>query len=175
MFMGTVTVEKLRKTKDEILSSDKILDMFRKIKISHDWSFEGITPSQTSKLTHCYHRYPAKFIPQLVEKLLDEYIIGYGSFHVNDLFMGSGTTLACAIARGYFASGTDINYSAELISRAKCTPIEPALLKNKVSNFINDLSFLEGETLNSCKKYRPHIPKSKTERIEYLFEPKIIE
>ena len=174
MFMRTVTLEKLQKTKDEMLSSDKILDIFRKTKISHEWSFEGITPSQTSKLTHCYHRYPAKFIPQLVEKLLDEYIVGYSSFHVNDLFMGSGTTLASAVARGYFASGTDINYSAKLISRAKCTPIEPNLLKNKVDKFINDLSFLEGEALNSSKKYKPYIPKSKIERIEYWFEPKVI-
>ena len=174
VFMGTIALEKLQKTKNEILSADRILDKFRNTKISHEWSFEGTTPSQTSKLTHCYHRYPAKFIPQLVEKLLDEYSIGYGSFHVNDLFMGSGTTLASAVARGYSTSGTDINYSAELISRAKCTPIEPILLKNRVDKFINDLSFLEGEALNSSKKYKPCIPKSKIERIEYWFEPKVI-
>lgn len=172
--MQTIALEK-QHAKDKILASDKILDLFKKTKISHDWSFEGITPSQTSKLTHCYHRYPAKFIPQLVEKLMDEYLIGFDLFHVNDLFMGSGTTLACAIARGYFASGTDINYSAELIARAKCTPIEPTLLKNKVGKFIDDLSFLEGETLFTSGKYKPQIPRAKIERIEYWFEPKTIE
>ena len=103
--MQTITLEKL-KVKDKIIASDQILDLFKNTKISHDWSFAGTTPSQTSKLTHCYHRYPAKFIPQLVEKLMDEYLIGFGPFYVNDLFMGSGTTLACAIARGYFASTT---------------------------------------------------------------------
>ncbi|MFC1675089.1 hypothetical protein ACFL1K_04320, partial [Candidatus Omnitrophota bacterium] len=126
--MQTITLEKLQK-KNKILDPDQILDLFRNTRISPDWSFEGVTPSQTSKLSHCYHRYPAKFIPQLVEKLMDEYLIGYGPFHVNDLFMGSGTSLACAITRGYFASGTDINYSAELIARAKCFPIEPRILK----------------------------------------------
>lgn len=124
--MQTITLERLQ-VKNRILGPDQIIDLFKKTKISHDWSFEGFTPNRTSKLTHCYHRYPAKFIPQLVEKLMDEYLVGYGPFHVNDLFMGSGTILACAITRGYFASGTDINYSAELITKAKCTPIEPTL------------------------------------------------
>lgn len=172
--MQTITLEKLQ-VKDKVIASDQILDLFKKTKISHDWSFEGTTPSQTSKLTHCYHRYPAKFIPQLVEKLMDEYLIGFEPFHVNDLFMGSGTTLASAIARGYFASGTDINYSAELIAKAKCTPIEPTLLRNKVDKFINDLSFLEDKTLFASSKYKPQIPKSKIERIEYWFEPKTVE
>lgn len=172
--MQTIILEKSPK-KSRILDSDQILDLFKSTKISSDWSFEGTTPSQTSKLTHCYHRYPAKFIPQLVEKLMDEYLIGFGPFHVNDLFMGSGTTLACAIVRGYFASGTDINYSAELISKAKCTPIEPTLLKNKVGKFIDDLSFLEDKTLFTSSKYKPQIPKSKIERIGYWFEPKTVE
>ena len=172
--MQTILLEKLQ-AKDKNLDSDQILDLFRKTKISHDWSFEGVTPSQTSKLTNCYHRYPAKFIPQLVEKLMDEYLIGYGPFHVNDLFMGSGTTLACAITRGYFASGTDINYSAELITKAKCTPIEPTLLRNKVNKFIDDLSFLEGKALFISSKYKPQIPQAKIERIAYWFEPKTIQ
>jgi hypothetical protein len=173
--MSTITLEKLQKRKSVILSADEILDIFKKTKISHDWSFEGATPSQTSKFTHCYHRYPAKFIPQLVEKVMDEYLIGHGPYHVNDLFMGSGTTLACAIAKGYFASGTDINYSAELITQAKCTPIEPVLLRTKIDKFVSDLNFLEKTSLFYNKIYKPHIPKSKIERIEYWFEPKTIE
>jgi len=172
--MQTIILEKSPK-KSRVLDSDQILDLFKNTKISSDWSFEGTTRSQTSKLTHCYHRYPAKFIPQLVEKLMDEYLIGFGPFHVNDLFMGSGTTLASAIARGYFASGTDINYSAELIAKAKCTPIEPILLRNKVGKFIDDLSFLEDKTLFASSKYKPQIPKSKIERIEYWFEPRTVE
>jgi hypothetical protein len=173
--MGTLTLEKLQKNKHEILSEGQILDKFKKTMISHEWSFEGATPSQTSKLTHCYHRYPAKFIPQLVEKLMDEYLIGDGPFYVNDLFMGSGTTLACAIARGYFASGTDINYSAELIAKAKCAPIEPVFLKNKIVKFLDSLSFLEDNSLFSAHKHRIFIPESKIERIKYWFEPKTME
>ena len=42
--------------------------------INKEWSFEGCTPSITGKWTHCYHRYPAKFIPQLVEYFLDSHL-----------------------------------------------------------------------------------------------------
>ncbi|MBL7197770.1 MAG: hypothetical protein ISS47_06695 [Candidatus Omnitrophica bacterium] len=177
MFMGTtLAIPKQKKidNKNKFLNPRQIFDLFEKTEISPDWSFEGITPSQTSKLSHCYHRYPAKFIPQLVEKLMDEYLSGPGPFHVNDLFMGSGTTLACAIARGYYVTGTDINYSAELITRVKCTLIEPMLLKNKVDKFLGGLSFLNEASLLSSKKYKPHIPKSKIERIQYWFEPETI-
>jgi len=173
----TLTIPKQKKIngKSKFLDSSEILDLFKKTNISPDWSFEDIARSQTSKFSHCYHRYPAKFIPQLVEKLMDEYLTGHGPFRVNDLFMGSGTTLACAIGRGYYASGTDINYSAELITRAKCTPIEPILLKNRIAKFLEDLSFLNEDSLFSSKKYKPCIPKSKLERIQYWFTPEAIE
>ncbi len=172
--MKTITLQKAY-SKNRFLSADQILDKFKNKGIDPDWSFEGTTPSQTSKLTHCYHRYPAKFIPQLVEKLMDEFLIGYDSFQVNDLFMGSGTTLACAITRGYFTSGTDINYSAELITRAKCTPLEPAFLQTKVNKFLSDLNFLEEKILFIPKRFNPKIPETKIQRIQYWFDEKTIE
>lgn len=109
--------------KREILSNgifyspEEVIDIFSSLEVDKSWSFIEYKPSDTSKLTHCYHRYPAKFIPQLVEKLMDEYLIGIREPHVNDLFMGSGTTIVCAISRGYKASGIDINCISELITR----------------------------------------------------------
>ncbi len=63
----TLTIPKQKKieNKNKFLNSGQILDLFKKTKISPDWSFEGTPPSQTSKLSHCYHRYLAKFIPQI--------------------------------------------------------------------------------------------------------------
>ena len=85
--------------KDKLFSPSEIHDLFNSKDIDKDWSFIEYKPRETSKLTHCYHRYPAKFIPQLVEKLMDEYLVGIRSPHVNDLFMGCGTTIVCAIKR----------------------------------------------------------------------------
>ena len=45
-----------------------IKEEFKRIKVDKAWSFAEYKPSDTAKWTHCYHRYPAKFIPQLVEK-----------------------------------------------------------------------------------------------------------
>ncbi len=156
-------------------SVTEIFDLFQKKNIDKDWSFIEYKPSETSKLTHCYHRYPAKFIPQLVEKLFDEYIANIPEPHVNDLFMGSGTTIVCAITRGYIASGTDINYISELITRVKSTPIEPVLLRSRIEKLLSDLSFLEDNSFLFKPLIKPYIPEVNIDRIDYWFKPEIKE
>ncbi len=104
--MGTTSLIHRQELKDKtakLYTPAEMLELFQSTAIDKDWSFIEHKPSDTSKLTHCYHRYPAKFIPQLVEKLMDEYLIDIKEPHVNDLFMGSGTTIVCAITRGYKA------------------------------------------------------------------------
>ncbi len=147
---------------NRINSSKEIIELFSRKEIDEDWSFDYLKPSDTNKLTHGYHRYPAKFIPQLVEKLLDEYITGKEAY-INDPFMGSGTTIATAVSRGLKASGTDINKVAYLISKVKSTPIEPIYLDRKICEFI--------ERLEDLEKIEPVIPKS--ERIDYWFREDI--
>ncbi len=124
-------------------SRKEIINLFNTKKIDEDWSFEGYKPSDTGKWTHDYHRYPAKFIPQLVEKLIDEYI-PYKDAHINDPFMGCGTTIVTAISRGFKASGTDINKIAHLITKVKSTPIEPEYLNKKIEQLMSRLKVLNG-------------------------------
>ena len=102
-----------------------VLKRFEETKVDPSWSFAECGRKETNKWTHGYHRYPAKFIPQIVERLFDEYITDSNA-HINDPFFGSGTTIVSAIARGYRASGTDINGIAYLMTKVKSTPIEPA-------------------------------------------------
>ncbi|MEO0185393.1 MAG: hypothetical protein ABIL20_06315, partial [candidate division WOR-3 bacterium] len=45
--------------------STRILQYFDKLKFDDSWSFQGLTQKDTNYITHGYHRYPAKFIPQL--------------------------------------------------------------------------------------------------------------
>ena len=40
-----------------------ILKLFRTIKTDPSWAFADKTRKDTSYITHGYHRYPAKFIP----------------------------------------------------------------------------------------------------------------
>jgi len=127
--------------------------------INDDWSFKNLKPSETGKWTHNYHRYPAKFIPQLVEKLFDKYITNKNS-RIDDPFMGSGTTIVTAISRGLKASGTDISPIAYLITKVKATPIKPEYLNKKIKQLFIKLD---------DPKITPLIPENHIERINYWF------
>ena len=52
-----------------------------------NWSFANLKPSQTLWGPHGYHRYPAKFIPQLVWRLIEDYSTAHSL--VGDPFLGS--------------------------------------------------------------------------------------
>ena len=101
-------IKKSERLSVNIYSADEIKALFKEKDIDKSWSFSEYKSSETGKWTHNYHRYPAKFIPQLVEALIDEYIFTENA-HINDPFMGCGTTIVTAISKGFKASGTDIN------------------------------------------------------------------
>jgi DNA modification methylase len=88
-----------------------------------DWSFAGLRRSETLWGPHGYHRYPAKFIPQLVRRLIERYSAP-GDL-VGDCIVGSATTGVEALRAGRRFWGSDIHPVALMIGRAKCTPIEP--------------------------------------------------
>jgi DNA modification methylase len=121
-----------------MITQDEILHIFKTKSIDSDWSFIEYKPSDTGKWSHNYHRYPAKFIPQPVEKLIDEYI-QHKDAHINDPFYGCGTTIVTAISRGFKASGTDINKIAYLMTKVKSTPIEPKYLDIKIKQSLSKL------------------------------------
>jgi len=91
-----------------------------------DWSFAKAKTSETLWGPHGYHRYPAKFIPQLVRRIIEQY--SRPEDLVGDTFLGSGTTGVEALRCKREFWGIDINPIAVFISRVKCTPLEPAAL-----------------------------------------------
>jgi DNA modification methylase len=93
---------------------------------ANDWSFAFLKTSETLWGPHGYHRYPAKFIPQLVRRLIDTYSCP-GDL-VGDTFVGSATTGIEALRSGRHFWGSDVNPVALLIGRAKCIPLLPAAL-----------------------------------------------
>jgi len=147
----------------------EIINYFKEKEIDKKWSFEGFKPSDTGKWTHCYHRYPAKFIPQLVEALIQEYISSENA-HINDPFMGSGTTIVTGISKGFKSSGTDINGIAYLMTKVKSTPIEPGYLEKKVSQILLKISFLASNKTLFLDDTIPLIPEKHLERIDYWFD-----
>lgn len=154
--------------KKPIYSTGQTVESSSKQKIEKKWSFSKYNKLDTNKWTHGYHRYPAKFIPQLVEKLLDEYVKEDYAF-VNDPFMGSGTTIVSAVARGYHASGTDINKISYLITKVKSTPIEPTYLDAKLFDFFQKVDALKLPSNFIQEIVEPLIPERHIERIDYWF------
>ena len=148
---------------------EEIIHEFHIKEIDEEWSFSKYKPSDTGKWTHDYHRYPAKFIPQLVERLIDEYIPQKNA-HINDPFMGCGTTIVTAISKEFKASGTDINKIAYLITKVKSTPIEPVYLNKKIEQLLSKLKFLSETQITLFNdKIKPLIPQKHIDRINYWF------
>jgi hypothetical protein len=84
-----------------------------------DWDFAG---AKTNYLTHGIHPYPAKFIPQIPNALIQE-LSSVGDT-VGDIFCGSGTTLVEALTLKRHAVGIDANPLACLIARSKTCTID---------------------------------------------------
>lgn len=83
-----------------------------------DWDFSD---AKTNHVTHGAHPYPAKFIPQIPHKLIQE--LSNPGDTIGDIFCGSGTTLVEAVMLGRNALGVDANPLACLITRAKTIAI----------------------------------------------------
>ena len=89
--------------------------------------------SNTGELTHAFHTYPAKMIPQVAETLIAEF--GRNADLLLDPYCGTGTTLVEASLKGISSIGIDLNPLAILLSKVKTTPIEIQTLELHLKDF----------------------------------------
>lgn len=89
-------------------------------------------------VTHYMFRYPAKFHPPVVRKLIDTY--SDPSDTVLDPFGGSGTTAVEAALGGRHSISTDIDPLAVFVGRAKTTRIRILELQTTIAKFRSGLS-----------------------------------
>src|SRR5438067_3133420 len=80
--------------------------LYRDIDLELSWSERDLPERERTKHVHRLHPYLGKFIPQLVEELLNRHVAIGG--HVLDPFAGSGTTLVQSLESGCHATGVDI-------------------------------------------------------------------
>jgi len=146
------------------------MQAFSNIPIEYDWSFSDKTIKHTAYITHGYYTYPAKFIPQLAAKIINQY--SKKNDLIVDPFMGSGTTVVEAIVNNRIAVGTDINEIAVLIAKVKSTPIEYNLLIEEYDklcfNFKHELNINTLQKINTAQN-EIKLP----ERVDYWFKPHI--
>jgi DNA methylase len=80
--------------------------LYADIDLELSWSERDLPERERTKHVHRLHPYLGKFIPQVVEVLLERYF--RPGQHVLDPFAGSGTTLVQALESGLDATGVDI-------------------------------------------------------------------
>lgn len=131
---------------------------FDNIPENPDWAFESVR--STEQWTHGYHRYPAKFLPDVVRKIIEDF--AQGSNMIADLFAGCGTTLVEAKIHGISSVGTDINPVAQLITKVKTTPLPPDNLQLAYNTLVGLFNEYNEVNFAEIKKH---------ERIDYWFTP----
>jgi DNA methylase len=94
--------------------------LYSGIDLALSWSEKELPERERTRHVHRLHPYLGKFIPQLVEVLLDRYVPAGG--RVLDPFAGSGTTLVQALESDYDAAGVDIAGFNALLMRVKTRP-----------------------------------------------------
>ncbi|MBI4333023.1 MAG: hypothetical protein HY673_17285 [Chloroflexi bacterium] len=80
----------------------------------------------TIPYTHGLHRFPGKFIPNVVRYIFRTTLASAGQGALLDPFCGSGTTLVEAALAGRRFVGKDLDPLAVMMSKAKTTPLETA-------------------------------------------------
>lgn len=127
------------------------------------WSFKDVLRSETNYITHGYHRYPAKFIPQIVRRLILENSCK-GDL-ILDPFGGCGTTLIEAKILGRKSIGLDINPVAKLITAVKISALKPEMLKKSWERFPDYYKQTEHKTRKIIH----------SEEVGYWFEREMVE
>jgi hypothetical protein len=115
--------------------------LYADIDLALSWSESDLPQRERTKHVHALHPYLGKFIPQLVEVLLDRYVPRGG--HVLDPFGGSGTTLVQSLECGRDATGSDIAAFNVLLGRVKTSSYNLFTLESEVRDALRRLAEAE--------------------------------
>lgn len=127
------------------------------------WSEAELPERERTKHVHRLHPYLGKFIPQLVEALLDRYVRQGG--RVLDPFAGSGTTLVQALESGYDAVGIDIAAFNCLLMRVKTSSYDLFLLEKELRDALSRRGRARRRPSGFVRKW--YAPRSASELLHF--------
>ena len=125
-----------------------------------------LAPAATPRLlkhsvVHRWFYFPHSYSPELVEAILDEWALPPGA-SVVDPFVGAGTTLLVAQAKGYNAVGFDLSPLSVLVSNAKAAHHDLRLIQAALAEIMGQAASIKEETAD-CS---PRLARALT-RAEY--------
>ena len=111
--------------------------LYRELDLELSWSESDLPERERTKHVHRLHPYLGKFIPQLVEVLLERYF--QPGQHVLDPFAGSGTTLVQALESGLEATGVDVAAFNCLLMEVKTRRYDLFSLEREIRDAVREL------------------------------------
>lgn len=119
-------VVKVIRSLDYPIERESATDSKYQRRIDYSWDFRG---EKTKSYTHGLHAYPAMFIPQVANRLLQKY--SKKGDLICDIFCGSGTAIVESRILGRNAIGIDLNPLAIFLAKVKTTEIDPHILQTE--------------------------------------------
>lgn len=144
-----------------------------------DGTILNIVTKDVTPDTHGFHKYPAKFIPQIPRWALQKYATLNSEQIILDPFCGSGTTLIESALHGNLAYGIDIDPLSVLISKVKTTQVNISKL-NEISKWVleNIEKKQKGTFIPDCETIKHWFTvdaMNKLSTIRYLIERILVE
>lgn len=124
-----------------------------------------------SWLSHGFHKYPAKFFPELPRWAIRKYS-GEGE-HVLDPMAGSGTVSVEAMLANRHSVAIDVDPFARLLTRVKTTTLDPSILDRAVAAIAEALQAFEAGGDPARMQAWTHVPPFAYQ--ETWFQPFILE
>ncbi|MBU0708281.1 transcriptional repressor LexA [Patescibacteria group bacterium] len=128
-------------------------------RVDYSWDFRR---ANTKTYTHCFHNYPAMFIPQLARRLILSYSKEEDT--ICDIFCGSGTALVEARLLGRNSYGIDLNPFAIFLAQAKTTELSPVLLRKQYGSLLDSISRIDPASIYEATFFN----------IDFWFKEKVI-
>lgn len=149
----------------ELISKDYNFQAGIKILDKIDWDFKDFT---TQYLTHKFHSYPARFIPQIPLTFIK--IFNREGDIVLDPMCGCGTTLVEAFLNNRNSIGNDFNPLAVLISKVKTTLVD----ETEFRYFNNKLAVMKRYLDLDYRKIENRVENLPNRKISKIFNRVII-
>jgi hypothetical protein len=124
--------------------------LYADLDLELSWSERELPERERTKHVHRLHPYHGKFIPQVVEALLDRYV---PRGRVLDPFAGSGTTLVQALESGLDATGVELAAFNCLLMRVKTARYNLFALEHELREALARLAQFEPGRAQPPTKY----------------------